>query len=102
MVSNVVDQGLGNLQPSGQIQLTIYFQKYGLIGCISMSIYLLSMAVWHATATKLNSCDRDCMAHEAYNIYFVVFYGESWPVHGLDDSVRKKVFVFLFILVFIL
>lgn len=54
MVSNVADQGLGNLQPSGQIQLTIYFQKYSLIGCLSMPIYLLSMAFWHAAATELN------------------------------------------------
>lgn len=83
MVSNVVDQGLGNLQPSGQIQLTIYFQKYGLIGCISMSIYLLSTAVWHAAATELNSCDRDYMAHKADNIYFLVFYGESWPIQAV-------------------
>ena len=55
-----------------------------------MSIYLLSMGVWHAAATELNSCNRDCMAHEAYNIYFVVFYGESWPVHSLDGSVRGE------------
>lgn len=90
MVSNVVGQGLGNLQPSGQIQLTIYFQKCGLIVCISMSIYLLSTTVWHAAATELNSCDRDYMAHKANNIYFLVFYGENWPIHGLDGCVRGE------------
>lgn len=37
-----------------------------------------------ATRTELSSCDRDCMAHQAENIYYPIFYRK-----GLLSSIQS-------------
>ena len=44
---------------------------------------------FHATVVELNSCNRECMAHKAWNIYYLPIYRKSFLTNYTTELVLK-------------
>lgn len=42
------------------------------------------------TITEQSVCDRAHTAHKAQNIYYLVLYGKSWLIPGVNQGKKKE------------
>lgn len=73
--TNHLIQGLANYIAHGPNPVCYPFFKKIFYWNTAILIYLpVVYCCFYATAAQLNSCDRDCLAHKAQNIYDLALY----------------------------